>query len=128
MASKIGDDEHKIMFKSEDIQRNRLKFTDSSLAKMKLEFPSEEEESLARFLIARNGEVSKASPFLKESIEWRIHNKPVDEKKIYKEYKKGKIYLHGVDKTGHSLISKSLNSFNFMLLIIINILKSCMQL
>lgn len=94
----------KPVFKSTDIQRLRSRFTDEAFSEMKSKFPDEKDESLARFLIARDGDVSKAAPFLQESIQWRAKNLPVKIGSFDVEYKKGKIFIDGADKFGHPLL------------------------
>ena len=94
----------KLVFKSTDIQAQRSKFTDEAFISMKSQFPDEPDESVARFLIARNGDVSKAVPFLKKSVAWRAEKLPVKVPSFYKEFLKGKIYLHGKDLTDHPLV------------------------
>mmetsp|Transcript_11222 Transcript_11222/g.10836 ORF Transcript_11222/g.10836 Transcript_11222/m.10836 type:complete len:301 (+) Transcript_11222:75-977(+) len=91
-------------FKSTDIQSLRSKFTNEAFLAMKKEFPDEGDESIARFLIARNGDITKAMPFLKASIIWRSENLPIKTNEIVNELKKGKVYLHGQDKNKHALI------------------------
>jgi hypothetical protein len=93
-------------FKSTDIQSLRSKFTDEAFLAMKKEFPNEADESIARFLIARNGDISKAIPFLQASIIWRSKNLPIKTNEIVNELKKGKVYLRGEDLNKHSLIGK----------------------
>ena len=94
----------KLTFQSKDIEHQRSKFSDEAFFEMKTLFPGESDESLARFLIARNGDISKAAPFLQKSIDWRTAKLPVTVPSFYREFIKGKIYIHGTDKNGHSLI------------------------
>jgi hypothetical protein len=93
-------------FKSTDIQSLRSKFTNEAFLAMKKEFPDEGDESIARFLIARNGDITKTMPFLKASIIWRSENLPIKTNEIVNELKKGKVYLHGQDKNKHALIGR----------------------
>lgn len=102
-----------LVFKSIDIQNHRSKFTDEAFSVMTKHFPNEPKENLARFLIARNGNVDKAVPFLQKCLEWRSENLPLKTSSFYKEYIKGKIYIHGEDKSGHPLIGESLHSSCF---------------
>ena len=106
----------KLTFKSTDIEHVRCKtpagsFTDESFSVMRSSFPpSEKDETLARFLIARNGDTSKAIPFLTKSIEWRTRKLPLQNSSFYREFIKGKIYMHGNDKTGHPLLGNECTS------------------
>lgn len=92
------------VFKSTDIEHQRSKFTDEAFSTMRSHFPNESDESLARFLIARNGDASKAIPFLEKSIDWRVGKLPLKIPAFYREFIKGKIYMNGFDKTGHPLL------------------------
>lgn len=58
---------------------NQTKYTFESLIAMRAEFPGMDDEALARFLIARNGDISKSVPMLKAHIEWKqnIENWPI---------------------------------------------------
>ena len=96
-----------LVFKSTDIQNQKSKFTDEAFSVMTKRFPNEPKEDLARFLIARNGSVDKAAPFFQKCLDWRRENLPLKTSSFYKEYIKGKIYMHGEDKSGHPLIGES---------------------
>ena len=109
----------KFAFKSTDIEHVRCKtpvgsFSDESFSVMRSHFPDEEDESLARFLIARNGDTSKAIPFLTKSIEWRTKKLPLQIPSFYREFIKGKIYMHGHDKTGHPLLGSKCTLFGII--------------
>jgi hypothetical protein len=91
-------------FKSTDISNLRSRFTDEAFDAMKKEFPDQDDEDIARFLIARNGDVSKAAPFLQKHLSWRAENLPLKANSFYREYVKGKIYIEGCDIKGHPLI------------------------
>lgn len=91
-------------FKSTDIKNLRLRFTNEAFDAMKKEFPDQDDEDIARFLIARNGDVAKAIPFMQKSLIWRNENLPLKTSSFYREYVKGKIYIHGQDLKGHPLI------------------------
>lgn len=95
-----------LVFQSIDIQNQRSRFTDEAFTRMKSLFPKVQEDTLARFLIARDGDVDKAVPFLEKCLDWRNENLPLKTSSFYKEYVKGKIYINGEDKLGHPLIGK----------------------
>ncbi len=80
------------------------KFTIESFNQMKEQFPLESDETIARFLIARNGIVDKASVLLANHIEWKKTNLPVLKSSCINEIRKGKMYLHGCDLEGHPLL------------------------
>jgi len=87
---------------STDIDQS--KYTHDSAVAMRTMFPDQDDQTIARFLIARNGNVEKASVLLKEDVEWRAANLPVYKQSCLNEIAKGKLYLHGTDKEGHPLL------------------------
>jgi hypothetical protein len=88
--------------KSTDIDTSR--FTPEALASMRAQFPGEGAEQLARFLIARNGDVDKASDMLRAHVAWRELNLPVSRESCLAELSKGKMYRHGVDLDGRPVL------------------------
>jgi hypothetical protein len=80
------------------------KFGNDEFAILKSQFPDESDETVVRFLIARNNNVAKASEMLAAHIEWRKSNWPVLKSSCLNEINKGKAYVHGVDKEGHPLL------------------------
>lgn len=88
--------------KSTDIDPSR--FTPEALASMRAQFPAEGVEQLARFLIARNGDVGKAADMLRAHVAWREVNMPVSRESCLGELQKGKMYRHGFDLDGRPLL------------------------
>lgn len=80
------------------------KFTYDALVQMREKFPEENDETLARFLIARNGDVVKASALFECHLQWRLENYPVLKSSCINEIAKGKVYLRGTDREGHPLL------------------------
>jgi hypothetical protein len=88
---------------SNDIKALSSKYSPSLIRELKKTFPEESDETLARFLIARNGDHVKAREMLREHIVWRKDNPPVSKETCLGEILKGKVYYHGKDKEGHPL-------------------------
>jgi hypothetical protein len=93
-----------LSFASEDITELAGKFTPSTFYTLKSRFPDCDDETLARFLIARNGDIDKASQLLNAHLNWRSENLPIVKSTVVNELYKGKVYAHGVDKEGHPLV------------------------
>jgi len=89
----------KIELTSELVIIDKTKFS-----QLKEKFPNEPEESLARFLVARNYDVDMAAAQLQKHIVWRSSFLPVRKSSCLNEISKGKAYIHGHDKDGHPLI------------------------
>lgn len=87
---------------STDIDVSRIPL--DAIYTMRSIFPHEEDETIARFLLARNGNIEKAKTLLEEDIAWRATNWPVLKSSCISEINKGKLYLHGVDLEGHPLL------------------------
>ncbi len=80
------------------------KYTPEQFAAFKKEFPDVDTRTLARFLIARNGDISKSTPLLRDNLKWRKENLPALKATCMTELKTGKTYVRGFDKKGHPLI------------------------
>lgn len=93
-----------VSFASEDITGLASKFTPSAFYMLKSRFPDVDHSTLARFLIARNGDIDKASLLLNAHLAWRSTNLPITKASCLNELYKGKVYGHGVDKEGHPLV------------------------
>jgi len=83
---------------------DQTKFGNEEYQIMKSQFPGETDETIVRFLIARNNDVTKASAMLAAHIEWRKSNWPVLKNSCLNEINKGKVYVHGTDNEGHPLL------------------------
>jgi hypothetical protein len=72
---------------------------------MREQFPNEvaDDETIIRFLLARSGDVQKASTMLSTHINWREKNYPILKSQVINELRKGKLHLYGYDKDGHPL-------------------------
>lgn len=89
---------------SKDIQALSAKYSKSLIDELKKDFPQESDETIARFLIARNGDHHKAREMMQAYIEWRVDHPQVLKETCLGEILKGKVYLHGKDKEGHPLV------------------------
>jgi len=88
--------------KSKDIDRS--KYSEDKLAKMKERFPDVDNDTLARYLIARNNKMKNAIPLLQGADAWRSVWRPILKEDCINEIMKGKIYVRGVDKEGRPLL------------------------
>ena len=91
---------------STDILELKHKFTQQQLDEFSALFPGLKTDTLSRFLIARGGDVAKASLLLDNHLRWRSDaaNYPVLKSDAMRELAIGKLYVHGVDKEGHPLV------------------------
>ena len=89
---------------SRDISALSAKYSKSLIEEIKKSFPEESDETIARFLIARNGDHVKARDMMQEHMAWRVENPPVLKESCLGEICKGKVYAHGKDKEGHPLV------------------------
>jgi hypothetical protein len=83
---------------------NASKYTDAQFSEMKAYFPETDNITLARFLIARNGDVAKSKAMYEDHLAWRAENWPALMSSCMNEFSKGKSYVKGEDKQGHPLI------------------------
>ena len=92
--------------KSTDILQLQHKFTAQQLSEFKALYPGVNIETLCRFLIARSGDVAKASLLFDNHLRWRgdIASYPVSKSDAARELAIGKLYVRGVDKEGHPLV------------------------
>lgn len=91
-----------INIKSKDI--NLKKFSAENVIKMRESFPGVEDDTLARFLIARNNDLTKAIEQYSKLIEWRAKSYPILKSSCAKEIDSGRIVVRGVDKEGRPLL------------------------
>jgi hypothetical protein len=88
--------------RTDDLNTNKFSF--DALVAMRKEFPDLDDETLSRFLIARNGDLSKSIPLLQDHLIWRVRNAAISKEEIAVEARKGRIYMRGFDKEGHPVI------------------------
>mmetsp|Transcript_9398 Transcript_9398/g.15466 ORF Transcript_9398/g.15466 Transcript_9398/m.15466 type:complete len:302 (-) Transcript_9398:643-1548(-) len=91
-----------IVIKSKDIDRS--KFSDENLLSMRSKFPGLTDETLARFLLARNNDLEKAAEQCQKLVTWTENEYPVLKSSCLKEIKTGKLYMRGFDKEGRPLL------------------------
>jgi hypothetical protein len=97
MASFAGE----IDIKSRDIDRSM--FSEENFRALKGQFPNCTDETIARYLIARNNDLDKATELLTKAELWRSKQYPILKQDCIGEFRKGKIYTHGFDKEGRPL-------------------------
>lgn len=83
---------------------DRSKFTDSNLIKMKETFPHLDNDTLGRYLIARNNNLEKSTEMLQKSELWKFTHSLILKEDIKVPFNKGIVYVRGTDKEGHPLI------------------------
>lgn len=94
---------YKISIVSEDIKKLSSKYSPALIYELKKNFPEEGDETLARFLIARNGDLAQSRELLRAHLVWRQANLPVLKETCLDEICRGKVYRYGKDKDGHPL-------------------------
>lgn len=83
---------------------NRSKFTIENHNELKKAFPQLDDTTIARYLIARNNDLAKATELLTKAQKWKAARYPVLKSDCLDEISIGKMYTHGVDKEGHPLL------------------------
>lgn len=91
-----------IVIRSADI--DRVKFTDENHHSLKSQFPHLDDDTIARYLIARNNDLGKATELLSKAERWRAMHYPILKQDCMNELCKGKVYTRGVDKEGRPLL------------------------
>jgi hypothetical protein len=99
MASFAGNS---ISIKSQDIDQS--KFSEENHRSLKTQFPHLDDDTIARYLIARNDDLDLASELLNKSQKWRSVHFPILKQDCMGELSKAKMYTHGVDKEGRPLL------------------------
>ena len=75
------------------------------LAKLGEDYPKHKVDGmLIRFLRARNHDLTKSTEFLRNHLEWRIENLPIDLEDVRDELMKGKYGIAGYDLGGNPCI------------------------
>lgn len=85
-----------------DLDTNKYNY--STIVEMRRLFPSQDDLTLARFLVARNNDVVKATDLLTRHLQWRKNNWPILKEEVEEEAKKARIHVQGVDKEGHPIL------------------------
>ena len=91
-----------IKIQSEDIDRNS--FSINNLSSLKESFPDLDNDTLARYLIAKNNDYIAAFDQLTRSENLRKEYTHVKKAQCLHEIAKGKAYIHGHDKQGRPLM------------------------
>lgn len=80
------------------------KYTPAQFELFKAKFPEQSTNTLARFLIAREGNVENASTLLSNHLVWRKENLPALKETCIAEFETGKAYIRGTDLQGHPIL------------------------
>lgn len=91
-----------IVIKSSDIDQSL--FSEENHRSLKAKFPHLEDDTIARYLIARNNNLEKADELLTKSQKWRNVHFPILKQDCITELRKAKVYTHGHDKEGRPLL------------------------
>lgn len=75
-----------------DLDPNKWSF--QAIIEMRIEFPDVDDNTLARFLVARNGDIKKAKLMLQTHLDWKSANWPVLKEEIAEEALKGLCLRH----------------------------------
>jgi hypothetical protein len=91
-----------IIIKSKDIDQN--KFSEENHGSLKSLFPELDDDTVARYLIARNNDLDLATELLSKAQKWKSIHYPILKQDCLGELSKAKVYTHGVDKEGRPLL------------------------
>lgn len=91
-----------VVIKSKDIDLK--KFSIENLIELRATYPGVDDETLARFLIARENNLQKAIEQYAKVVTWRSLHYPVLKSSCMKEINSGKFYVRGVDKEGRPIL------------------------
>ena len=91
-----------LKLKCTDIDSRR--FTYQNLAELKERYPDEENDTLARYLIANNDDITSTCTQLNKAISLREEYSGIKKASCFNEIAKGSAYLHGHDKEGRPLL------------------------
>jgi hypothetical protein len=96
MAHRLGD------VTSKDIDTTKI--SPGNFVAMKATFPDIDDSTIARYLLARNNDLQKATDLLSKAAAWRAKRLPVLKQDCAEEVAKGVMYAHGTDKEGRPLL------------------------
>jgi len=88
--------------KSNDINQSLITIENHNA--LKALFPNLEDDTIARYLIARNNDLAKSTELLTKARNWREKHIPVLKRDAESELNVGKLYIHGTDREGRPLI------------------------
>lgn len=91
-----------VHLKCSDIDRSR--FSQPNFEALKEHYPSKDNDTLARYLVANNNDVDKAIAQLKRADELSKEFAQIGMSRCVTEIAKGSAYVHGHDKEGRPLI------------------------
>lgn len=88
--------------KSMDIDRNLVTIENHNA--LKGLFPDCDDDTICRYLIARNNDLAKATELLTKAKSWRSKHMPILKRDVIPELQTGKLYVHGTDREGRPLL------------------------
>jgi hypothetical protein len=91
-----------LQIKSIDIDKNLITIENHNA--LKAHFPHLDDDTIARYLIARNNDLSKSTELLTKAQAWRNKHFPVLKVDCLSEMLSGKFYVHGTDREGRPLL------------------------
>lgn len=91
-----------LQLRSTDIAKTRYSL--DNLAKLKEQFPTKDNDTLARYLVANDNDASKAVEQLKKAEQLSSEYANISMNQCLKEIAKGTAYVHGFDRDGRPLI------------------------
>lgn len=88
--------------KSIDIDRKLITIENHNA--LKALFQHLDDDTIARYLIARNNDLTKSTDLLTKAQNWRNKHYPVLKRDCIEDMKTGKMYVHGTDREGRPLL------------------------
>jgi hypothetical protein len=88
----------------QSIDIDRSLFTVENHNALKALFPTLDDDTVARYLIARNNDLAKSTDLLSKARAWRTKHMPVLKRDTMAELVQGKMYIHGTDREGRPLL------------------------
>jgi len=83
---------------------NKSLFTIENHNALKTLFPDYDNDTIARYLIARNNDLTKSTELLTKAHNWKAKHAPVLKRDCLPELTTGKLYCHGTDREGRPLL------------------------
>lgn len=91
-----------LKIKSIDIDKNLITVENHNA--LKAQFPHLDDDTIARYLIARNNDLEKSTELMTKAQAWRNKHFPVLKMDGVSEMSNGKFYVHGTDREGRPLL------------------------
>jgi hypothetical protein len=101
-SERMASFDRPLQIKSKDI--DPAKFSLDNVVNLRGVFPNVDDETIGRFLIARNDDREKAEALLGSAEKWRSHHFPILKQDCMNELRRGVVYSHGYDKEGRPML------------------------